>query len=688
MSSYRRVFWSLVLPIATATYLITGACMSRVGRGVTDEEISKLIVSGFGVNCNPEPAEQLAFLLAILLPTVFAFLFTILLRVAGVFRRPEPSGPWIGGLALASQLCLIAFGIKALTYQVTIVHRYRFLDSPALMVAATALGLMFAQGGLQLRIPQPFTATLQYARRQAWLPWGLALAWTVTYTVTGIYRAGELPLATEVLRFHIPYTMGEYAAVLNGRVPLVDFFPQYNNLQIFVAYPVLRALGFGAWSFTLVMFGFSTATLMLIYATLTRIFGSPWGALVVFVPIVAVGCYAGDITTNGYMNHAFNYYAVGPMRYFGFSALAWLAAWYLARPALIRLVVSAPLALLVLLNNLDFGIPAALGMLACILLFPPPRDGAGLVKRIVWSGGLFLLLMVAALGLVCLTVRLAVGSWPMLDQLFVFQRTFALIGYFMLPMPQLGAHWIIYLTSISAVVIAIYETFSAEHAEISVNRRVINGSLAYAGVASFGPLAYYVGRSHAAVMVALFLAWAFVLAQLLHRAWLNWREAVVLGGAPVRFLLPVPLVATAALFCMVASMVFEVPNVKAQYRRLSTDLSFLASGGIDKEAPHAALIRLTHKYVPKGKRAVIVYPNAHWLALQAGVENICPYVHTGSVILKDQINVIMAALARLPRAKQYLFGSPMPDLRERLMEAGYSRVDAVGDFGVWSRNPG
>ncbi len=680
MASYRRIFWSLTLPIAAVAYLIADKCLSQLGPRISDESIAGYIFAEYAGNCAPEPAEQLGYVLAILLPVSLAFLVTLALRMLGVFRRPEPSGWWLGLLALFSQICLLGFGAKAILYQIRIVGSYRFLDGPALILAAIVLGIGLAFASLPMRLAPQLGAAWRAARRYTWLPTVLATLWAIAFVVTGAFREHELPATSHTVYFHLPYTMGEYAAVVNGRVPLVDFFSQYQNLQNLLTVPIFRQFGVSVWSFTVVMCCFSTATLLLIYATLSKICRNSWTALVLFVPLVALAFYGEDVTPNGYTSNLFNYYAVGPIRYFGPSLLALFACWYLEKPTVLRLVVVAPTATLVALNNLDFGIPAAAGMLACALLFPPQFERAGLVRRIVETASLYLLLMLATLGLYCLSVRIAAGVWPMLGQLMVFQKTFALLGYFMLPMPQMGLHWVIYLTCIAAVVVPIYETFSSVHSEIADNRRIINGSLAYAGVASFGPLAYYVGRSHYLVLEATFLAWAFVLVQLLNRAWQYWRDTTKSTRTPSDFLLPIPTVAAVGLFVLIVPMVLEVPHPQTQMERLSA--SAPPSSASDAASAQA---RLISKYVPAGDRTVIFYENGHWLALKAGVSNAFPYSNVGSVILEEQLNAIMAALARLPVQKQFLFGCPRPELLTRLAEQGFTQLEALGDFAVWFR---
>jgi hypothetical protein len=676
------LFWGLVLPLATIAYAIAANLVRHLARTtLSSKEIEGLVISGLASACVQESKEQVMFLLALLLPVGLAFLATMSLRATGTFGRPEPSNGWLSLLALVSQLCLFGVALHAFNHQATAGHRYRFLEAPSLIVAAVAMGVIVASASTRFDLTGPARAALcKLHHWTRWLPWTLAMFWNVMFASTGVFRLSELPRTAGLFNYHVAFTMGEYAAVLNGRVPLVDFFSQYQNLQAIIAYPVFKLFGFGVGSFTGVMFCLNATAFALLFSVLTKVAKSKWMALVLFVPLVALAYYVEPYDPeNGYTSHSFNYFAVGPIRYFGMCLMAWFAVWYLEKPALSRFLVVAPISTLVAINNLDFGVPAAAGVLGCLLLFPLRFAHGNLAKRIVATAGLYVVASAVTLGLCCLSIRVLAGSWPLLSQLTVYQKSFAMVGFFMLPMPEMGLHWIIYLTSISAVIVAIYETFSVNHDEIADNRRIINGSLAYSGIASFGPLAYFVGRSHPWVLEATFLAWAYVLAQLLNRSWQRWREvATHTRAAAARFLIPIPTVGLLGLYALISAAIMEAPNPKLQFFRFTA--VFPA-----KEAPDAALTKLIRKYVNAGDRTVIAYRDAHWLALQADVTNVFPFAHAESLILKDQLNPIMASLTQLPVDRQYLFGAPSSELQERLKAIGYDRLDGVGDFAVWHK---
>jgi hypothetical protein len=473
--------------------------------------------------------------------------------------------------------------------------------------------------------------------------------------------------------------MGEFAAVLNGRTPLVDFFAQYQNVLTLVLAPLFKLTGLGPTVFTATMSGLALVGLGLLFSVLGRVCGNRWWALALFVPMVAVAFYSETGAQDLYRTHPFIYYAVGPLRYFGPCLLAWVAARYLTRPCPIRLMTAAAVSLLVALNNLDFGVPAVVGVLACAILFPPAFDG-GQFRRILGAVALFVVTALATLGVYALFIRVWAGQWPMLGQLVVYQRAFALIGFYMLPMPEMGLHWIVYLTIIAAVLIPVFETFSSDAATITDNRRLINGCLVFSGFAAFGPLTYYAGRSHQRVLEAVFLWWVFILAQLVNRAWHEWRATAHQPRRLRDLLLPIPLLTTFGMFLLVSSTLGETPNPVDHLSRVTKTYPATYPSVETAEAPLVALIG---KYLPRGSTGMIVYQDAHWLAMRAGISNVFPFAHDGSLLLKEQLNVVMAALVRVPGPERYVFGAPVPELLARLNENGFARIDGMGGFGVW-----
>jgi hypothetical protein len=390
---------------------------------------------------------------------------------------------------------------------------------------------------------------------------------------------------------------------------------------------------------------------------------------------VAISFLSYRTVPGGYLAGAFNYYAVGPLRYFGLFLLARLSVWYLEKPSISRLVPISAVAFFVALNNVDFGVPSAVAVLGCAILFPPPFRSLGVRRRLL-ALATFLASTGVSLAGYLAVVRIARGAWPRLGNLFLFQKVFAGYGFCMLPAPDTGLYWVVYLTLMASVLIPIYEVFIGMPHD--VEQRRLNGILAYWGVAGMGPLTYYMGRSHSEVLHTVLCAWSFALAHLVCRAWILWSRRRDEQEKTGSWLAVIPQVALASLFALMVPSVGDVPNPLTQIRRLA--LPDARAGAVD--AKPVALIK---KYVHRGENTVIVYRDAHWLALKAGVSNVYPFAHPDSLIILPQIDTALASLARLPAGREYVFGSLIGDVRGRLEALGFRKLEAEGDFAVWAK---
>jgi hypothetical protein len=433
--------------------------------------------------------------------------------------------------------------------------------------------------------------------------------------------------------------------------------------------------GVSVTTFSALMFSLTVVGFMLLYSALCRVCKSAWSALGLFIPCVALSFVSLRTAPGGYLAGTFSYYAVGPLRYFGLFLLARLSVWYLEKPSLSRLVPVSAIAFFVALNNLDFGVPSAVGVLACAILFPPAFRSVGIWRRLL-ALTTFLASAGVSLAAYLTLVRIARGAWPTLGNLFLFQKVFAGYGFCMLPAPDIGLYWVVYLTFMASVLIPTYEVFMAMPHD--AEQRRLNGVLAYWGIAGMGPLTYYMGRSHSEVLHAVLCAWAFALANLVCRAWILWSRHRNEPNKSGSWLSVIPQVAVVSLFALMVPSAGDVPNPLAQIRRLALPDTRI-------EPADAKPVALIKKYVHREERTMIVYRDAHWLALKAGVSNVFAFAHPDSIIILPQIDTVVAGLARLPVGREYIFGSLIGDLRGRLEALGFRKLEAVGDFAVWAK---
>ncbi|MBN1609465.1 MAG: hypothetical protein JW940_22735 [Polyangiaceae bacterium] len=672
-----RLFWAILLPVAGASSLAVWKLAPALApRAASAAEIAQAFVPGWAHQCAPEPVEQTAYVLAVVVPIALACAITALLRRLRVFQREHGDPLWVAAAAVLAQLLLVGCVGYASAHE----SEHPWVLPPRHVVPVqTATVLCFA-GWFGLRW-QPLSWKARWASVRLllvkWpgLAWLAAIGWALARLLQGVFADHNVASLPAVEYYHLPVQMGEFAAAVNGLVPLVDFRPQYENLLGLLLRPAFSLTGFNLTTFTSAMAALALIGFLLVYRVFVRVSGSPWIGLLMYVPWVAVSLVNMD-PESSVRTSTFNYYAVGPIRYFGLFVLAFGTACYLAVPRLRRLVVVSCIAGLVVLNNLDFGVPAAAGLWLTALLFPPPdpsRIRQALRASAVVAGGVCLAFVVY-----WVVVRLACGSWPHAGALIEYQRTFAVLGFNMIAMPKVGLHWVFYATFMTAALYAVFVRFSESAAVLSFRRRLSTGMLAYGGVAGLGSAAYYVGRSHPQVLATLYAAWAFVAALLTHRvlsdAWAA-KKSNREGGYSVY---AIPVAMLLALWGGLLPFVFELPSVRAEVGRLV----YPRGGPVDLRPLH--LVSLVNKYRHKGEPAVILYPDGHWLAIRASVKNLCPFAHPDSVLLQAQLGPVFASIERLPRQQRYVFGRLNGPITDRLSREGFARVDADADFEVWT----
>ncbi len=528
---YPRLFWATFLPIAAAAhYIVQWVAPMLVPPVLSREQIRKTFHNGWIDACVPEPLEHLRYILAVLVPVTLMFGAVLLMRRVGLFRRAEPRSPWLAGAAVAAQLLLVRYAANAWTYESE--HGWKtllFTYAPSQSVIVFCVAAYLVYKWLSAEHKWLALSAWRSLSRQAWLAWLIAIGWTIAHLLSCVFTEANLPRASGTIAYHLPFTMGEFAAAVNGRVPLVDFYSQYENVYAVLLRPLFALIGITVTTYTITMSALSLIGFLLVFQVFSRVMASSWNSLLFYLPWVAVNMASmeepGLIPAN-----SFNYYAVGPIRYFGVFLLAYLSMRYLALPRNRRLAIAAFVSGLVALNNVDFGVPAALGVLTCAVVFPPlgklpSRFFHTLLALAIFVGGFAL-----ALGTYWVAIRVACGKWPNLAAVTEYQRVFAVMGFNMLRLPESGLHCVMYLTFMVAVLYAVFCGFSQDYLDIKANHRLSTGMLAYGGVSGFGVMMYYVGRSHPAVLVTVYCAWAFVIALLAYRVISDAHEASLLSA--------------------------------------------------------------------------------------------------------------------------------------------------------------
>ena len=604
----------------------------------------------------PEPAERAAFLFALVAPVALAAAVAL-----GAGRRPRASRATIDRLVQASGALLLAFVVVCVAVQSTrtfgvpygTLSFRRAYFTPATLVVALAL----AGAGVAVLRRDGWLSSLdrwtRESRGRRWTALLLAATATAIWVLPGLQTDGSVGTANGLTWVNVPFWLDEPFAVLNGRLPLVDFHAQYSQLIPYLAAAPMALLGdsLGVYTFTLVA---GTALGMLaLFALLRRVVGRSLLALVIFLPLLATGFFteAGPPASR---HGPVTLLSMFPMRYAGAYAVAWLTARHLDGAAPRRLWLLAFASGLVLVNNLDFGLPAFGAMLAAVALSAPPRSWRS-AGRLAAEAGAGLLGAVLVLVLVPLVVG---GSFPHLGWLFTFTRLYGIDGFGAVPMPALGFHLAIYLTFAAAIVVATVRALAG------AENRLLTAMLAWAGVFGLGASAYYVGRSLPEVLISMFSAWALALALLLivvvqalarrPARWPTVPEALVLAG-----------------FGLAVCSLAQTPIPWQQIDRIATSTAQPVYARTPTERFVAARTRA-------GEQVAILAPLGHRIAHDLGLVNVSPYSTIDAMPLRDQLAETIADLRAAGGRKLFL---PIRQLyQEQLVavrRAGF-RIAATG----------
>ncbi len=668
-----RFFWVVLPPLALVLAGTALVLLALFGPSAHPPVDARLFLAGRVSRCAPEPLEQLGYLVALVIP---AAVFGL-----GATAWPVVAHSWLGRWCstdsrypvCAVQWALVLFVATMLVAQTLAGHLILPLVPspwPALLIA---VGVLFVWRGPKTWVdrvrrfvaPDEFSGTALRAGSR-FAPRILALAATVAFLLPGLYRDNS-PDPIETVRWHLPFTMGEFAAVENGRTVDVDFYPQYQRLLAYLLLPVFQITGLTVTTFTTAMLILSAVGLLSLYDVFRRLTGNPWTALLLYLPLLWVAVLPAVAFPHRahQVDGSFTYFAVGPIRYLGPFVTVFLLAVYLSRPSMMRLVALSTVASLSAINNLDFGLPALVGSTFAAWhtidgrLFPRFRST-------FWVASGVSLGVCGAVASYFILTFMRSGQFPNFTVVGQYQSAFAVHGFQMLPMPALGLHWVFYLTFLATLARGLFGP---------PETRLRNGLLLFAGVFGAGALMYYVGRSHWMVLAAVSPAWAFAFLLLAWSCWEDRSQCV----SPLEFLGklgPIPvLIAFGYWLCLSAAV--QAPNPLHQVARLR------AAPSADEWIAPAALCDFVRSHAIPGEKVAVLHADGHLIATRAGVINAFPFTHPGSLILRAQLELAMDQLQK--EGVQRVFGTPEPEVAEELRRLGFERVGGLPDFELWER---
>ena len=511
--------------------------------------------------------------------------------------------------------------------------------------------------------PRWFDARLLLTRRpQSW--WWLATAALLTacWLLPSIFRAQNLGRADPYVTFHLQFTFDEFVSVVNGRTPLVNYTDQYASLLPFLVWPVLSLGGAQVGVFTVTMCVLTFVALLCVERALALVTRNEILALALYVPFLASSLFF-IIRGSEPFNWA-SYYAVFPVRYLGPYVLFWMCTRHIRGFRPHGSVVVFVCAGFVVLNNVEFGLPALLAAFV-VVLTGAERTAAGIgrVVRNLLAG------FVIAFAAVSVLTLLRAGQLPKLGMLTYFARLFGEGGYGLIATPLGGLYMVVDMTFGAAVLMG------ALRYRARAPDKTLTAALLYSGILGLGAGNYYMGRTHPAGLVVLFSIWAISVALLALLA----LRAVAANRVGAR-LSSLALVGSALLSLGVAgTSIAQFPKPWTELRRITTSTPVPAPYAIG--AAVAFVRRTSHR----GEPVLLLAPLGHQIAIDAHVENIASVSNPINLLTYEQLAEALASLKATQGTRIYAFGT-YAEVNTALAADGFKpTVDAASGMTEWWR---
>lgn len=592
-----------------------------------------------GAEVYRKPAEQMRYLLAIAFVLGFG-LIVALVRLSSALTETRARRVGIRLASVVGQFAIVAVAVWSWRAQFhwpdgepPTVH-FAGSDLITAVVVAGVLGLL-----VRLRPHWLDPRSLVARRSERWVWFAVAALLTVCWLLPSVFREQNLAPAGRELTYHLQFTFDDCVALVNGRTPLVNYAAQYASLFPFIVWPVFRLAGTQIGTFTVMMCFLSMVGLLAVQRVFALVTRSERLAVALYVPFLATSLFF--ILRSG--SHLFswaNYYAVFPMRYVGPYVLLWLCIRHLRgmRPR-------SPIAIfafsgLVVLNNVEFGLPAFVGVVAAFMVAGKP--GSGRVMRLLKDGALG---FAGALMAVSTLTLLLAGQLPNLGLLTLYSRLFGEGGYGLMHTPVAGLYILIDMTFAAAILVAA----------VRYRRGAIDtaytAALAYSGVFGLGAGNYYIGRTHPAGLTVLFSVWALsvaLLALLALRALAAWHRD---SRAPSPLLLAGALISLG----LISTTVGQFPIPWTQLNRIAASAPPPAPYNI------SAAVALLRRTARRGEPVMVFAPLGHLVALDAAVENVSPYSHPDGILTYQQMNEVLTALHDAGGTRFYVADSTLPN---------------------------
>jgi hypothetical protein len=508
--------------------------------------------------------------------------------------------------------------------------------------------------------PRPFVAR----RPQSWVWFALAALLTVCWLLPSIFREQNLAPASLSVTYHLQFTFDDFAALVDGRTPLVNYAEQYASLLPFLVWPILHVGGAQVGTFTVTMCFLSLIGLLAVQRVFALITRNERLALALYMPFLATSLFF--ILRSGSQLFSWgSYYAVFPMRYVGPYVLLWLCVRHLRGLRPRSPIIVFMFAGLVVLNNIEFGLPAFLAVVIALLVSAKPRRdfAVHLIKDAVIG-------LAGALAAVSALTLLLTGQLPNLGLLTIYSRIFGEGGFGLLPTPVAGLYLIVDMTFAAAILAAAvrYRDGSADGA--------YTAALAYSGVFGFGAGNYYMGRTTPSGLVVLFSIWALSVILL---GLLTLRAFAAKQG---RLRVSSPLLLAGALVSLglTSTAVAQFPAPWTQLRRIA------ASAPPPPPYNVSTAVAFLHRTAKPGEPIVLLAPLGHLIAHDVGIKNVSPYSSQEDIVTYQQLDEVLAALHDAGGTRFYAVPT-YPEIGLALARNGFTQTTTDHASGIteWRR---
>ena len=638
--------WLSLIPIAGIIAIAWLYLAPRLITPINPDEIARLFVSDKIWQCAPEQLEQLRYLLVISLTPLLFWLGFVFTRF---YPLNLPENRVVRWAAVLVQVIALGFVYKNWAFQNAVVHPYVnrwYIPRTLLIVAVLVAGFKLVRRNFN------FSRLFQFQK----LP--VAFAALLTLVALAPSFAFEQNLfAQHSDTYHMPFTMDEFAAVLNGRTVWVNFFPQYQAVLPYLVAPFFMLFGFTVTTYTLAMVILGWICLLSIFFVFSQLSKSRWAGFSIYALWLAF-VFFPTWPRGTWHETIFTYFQVGPLRYFAPFVLALLTLRSLRRGTFGLYLLTFVVGTWGALNNADFGLPALAGAFAALVMAREDR----IKISVSFTLGIF-----SAIGAYFLFTYFRSGIFPLFQDIIAYQRAFAIYGFCMIPMPAWGLHWMVCATHLAAILTGVTMVFRRAP---NTKPDLLAGMLIFAGFFGCGNLMYYVGRSHWAVLISCFPAWGLSIALLALHQWQN-------RASPRNMLQAIPSAFLALIVILMVPQLGNFTSPLEQIQRLQgKDPSF--------SERQQAMVDLIKKFSKSGEKVAVIYPWGHRLAIEARVENIFPFAQDESLILIAQLQRTYDAI--LNNHVGSVFGLFPKEIADWLNKNGFVLQETMkSGFTAWTK---